>query len=218
MREKIENIENKWLNKQTCQRLQTRWGDYDEFENKPNMENKIEIIQLLHNKLNELNKEGSVMEIGCGSGHFLWTIRKFCKEIIAFDYSPEMLNLTKKQFENFDIPIKYIQGSCWNLPFPDNYSDLVFQVDVCMHVGGSWDSIREMIRVSKKYVIFTGPSFDDYGMEMDHQIAKLTWGVNQKLVNKKLKKLQEKNIIKKFEFLPRKRTKVYNHKILLIEK
>jgi ubiquinone/menaquinone biosynthesis C-methylase UbiE len=122
------------------------------------------------------------------------------------------------QFETSDIPVDYIQGSCWDLLFPDNMFDLVYQVDVCLHVGGSWDSLKEMIRVSKKYVIFTGPSFGNYKNKMDQRLNKMHWGVNKKLLIKKLEKMKKNKMIKEFSFYPRKKFKDINHQILFIEK
>ena len=210
-----------WLNEEKCIKLKERWGDYNTFnQGKKYNKNKKVIIETL-NKLISKSNSPSILEVGCGCGHFLWSIKDFgISKIIAFDYSPHMLEITKKQFlrNNKNIQIDYMQGSCWELPFDDNYVDISYQVDVCMHIGGAWQSIKEMIRVSKKYILFTGVSFDNFNHAMDKKIGKLSWAISKPLLKNELDKMIEDKIIRKYKFVDRERTKMYKHKILIISK
>jgi ubiquinone/menaquinone biosynthesis C-methylase UbiE len=183
-----------------------------------NKENKIPIFELV-NKLLELNDNQLVLlDVGCGPGHFLWSFKDRVSKLIGLDYSKNMLNLAKEQLDKYDVETEFVEGSCWDLLLPDNYADILLQVDVCMHMGGSWESIKEMIRVSKKYVVFTGPSFENFDNDMDKKIAEKSFAVSIPLLKKELDILQRNGIIQSYAFLERPRTKTYNHKILFVEK
>jgi len=207
-----------WDDFEKCKQLQKRFGDYDEFKVKPNKENKISIFESMNGLLDEHKGNLELLEVGCGPGHFLWVFKDKVSKIIGFDYSPHMLKLAEEQFKKATVESEFIQGSCWSLPFDDNFVDISLQVDVCMHIGGSWDSIKEMIRVSRKYVVFTGPSFESFKGDMDKRIGVKSWAVNVPLLEKELDKLITSKEIKSYAFLDRTRSKTYTHKILLVKK
>lgn len=206
-----------WDKEEKCKQLQKRFGDYDEFQlKKGNRENKIPIFDLINRLQSKYNGQLEVLEVGCGPGHFLWSFKELSTKILGLDYSSHMIKLAKTQLDKYDISTEFVQGSCWDLPFDDNYVDLSFQVDVCMHVGGSWKSIQEMIRVSRKYVVFTGPSFEDMPM-MDRHIRGKSFAVSIPLLTEELEKMKDNGEIKRFQFLDRPKTKTYDHRILFIE-
>ena len=205
---------NTWDKEGKCKKLQERWGDYDDF---PSKKNKLVVIDTLTGLIkNELNGRGAVLEVGCGAGHFLWKLKDLGSSLIGLDYSPHMLKITREQFKKIGMDIKTVEGSCWDLPFPDNYTDLSYQIDVCMHVGGGWKSIQEMIRVSKSFVLFTGPSFENFTDVMDKQFARQSWAISYPLLLEELEKLSDNNKIDSFEFINREATKNYKHKLLVI--
>jgi hypothetical protein len=79
---KNKNQLEMWLDENECLRLQKRWGDYETFETNPNIKNKLEIIKLLKKITEEyLNNEGTIGEIGIGSGHFANLLKYNCKKI-----------------------------------------------------------------------------------------------------------------------------------------
>lgn len=173
-----------------------------------NMKNKPCVIKLLDSLI---DKDTTLLEIGCGPGHYLKHYQGKVKRVVGLDYSEHMINIACKETE-----ADLFRGSCWDMPFHDDFADVVFQVDVCLHIGGSWDSIKEMIRVAKKYVIFTGPSFEDID-EMDKVIPSrchgMRWAVSKPLLTKELDKLNVK-----YSFLHRPSDRNIKHSILLIEK
>ncbi len=208
----------RWLDASKCKTLQKKWGlDYDEFVRNPNRENKIEVIKALDNIVSKLGLDCTVLEVGCGAGHFLWVVKDKARKLIGLDFSPHMLKLTRKQFSKVDIELELKQGSCWALPFPDGYVDFSFNIDVNMHIGGSWEAIKEMIRVSRKYILFTGPSFESFE-GMDKRIRGKRWAVNQLYLESTLGKMQKKKQITGYSFLKRNPTVWFNHRILVIEK
>ncbi len=210
---------DRWQSKEKCNKLKERFGSYDEYaKNLGNRENKPVIFKTIANLVKENGGPLSVLDVGCGPGHFLWTIKDMCTRIVALDNSNYMLELFDQQFNSQRVPYKTILGSCWKIPMRDKEAELVVQMDVCMHIGGSWESLQEMIRVANKYVVFTGPSFENFSDVMDKQIDKISWAVSVPLLTKHLKSLRKEGVIKSFEFIDRPRTKTYNHKILVIKK
>jgi ubiquinone/menaquinone biosynthesis C-methylase UbiE len=165
----------------------------------------------------------SILEVGCGCGNWLWIAKYYSNKLIGLDYSKHMRRITRKEFAKRNRKVETIGGTCWDIPLKDNEVDVSFQIDVCMHVGGSWDSIKEMIRVSRRGVFFTGPSFEPWTDDvMDHKVRKLSdhgmyWGVSYKLVNKKLDELKEAGKIRSYHYEYREPTDVYKHKILVVE-
>jgi len=207
-----------WDDEAKCQQLQKRFGDYDEFETKKgNKENKAPIFDLMYRLLNKHNGNLELLDVGCGPGHFLWSFRNNVSKLVGLDYSPHMLKLAKGQLDKCNIKSEFMQGSCWDISLPDNYVDVSLQVDVCMHIGGSWESIKEMIRVSSRYVVFTGPSFEDFNNEMNRKIGGKFFAVSVPLLIKELDKLVRINTISTYQFLERPKTKTYGHKILFIK-
>jgi ubiquinone/menaquinone biosynthesis C-methylase UbiE len=216
-----KNPSETWLVKEKCLQLQKRFGDYETYEETGGGrgENKKSIIRVLKRLSSTFSEPPSVLEIGSGPGHFLWVMKDVAGSIIGVDSSPHMIEIAENVFKDRNVNAKFILGSCWAIPLPESSYDLVFQVDVCMHVGGSYKSILEMIRVSKKYIVFTGPSFLSKELnEIDKQFGKLSWAISVPLLNKNLDELVAKNQIKKYYYEERPKTENYKHRILVIEK
>jgi len=211
---------NGWDKKEKCERLLERWGkheDFAKFQN-PKNKNKKEFADALFKTVKRCKGRPTILEVGCGAGHFLWIIKDKVATITGLDYSPHMLELTKRQFEKVGRNIKLIEGSCWDIPLGEKHITVAFMIDCTMHLGRSYDAIKEMIRVARKWVLFTGPSFEKFDDAMDKKIGKISWAVSIPLLKKELKILQGAKVIKSYEFLERPKTNVYNHKILVIEK
>ena len=193
-----------WLNKEKCLKLQKRFGDYETYEETGGGrgENKKSIIRVLKTLANNFPKKPSVIEIGSGPGHFLWVMKDCSKNLTGVDYSTHMIEISSQVFKENNTPVKFIEGSCWEIPVKNKSYDLVYQVDVCMHVGGSFESILEMIRISKKYIVFTGPSFEDeyFKNDIDKKIGKLSWAISVPMLNNELNRLISEKKIKKYYY------------------
>ncbi len=219
-KEMVDRIQfDLWLKKEQCERLQKRFGDYDEFVAKGgNKKNKIPIFRTVNDLLDEHSGELSLMEIGCGPGHFLWGFKEKVSKIIGIDYSLAMIKLASDQMSKHDVDQEFFTGSCWDIPLKDNAIDISLQVDVCMHIGGSWDAIKEMTRVSSKYVVFTGPGFEKFDNEMDRRIGGKSWAVSVPLLEKGLDNMIEEGDIKSYRYVDRPESPTYAHRILVINK
>ena len=217
-----------WYSRFQAKRLGLRWGSHKALKNELRYQQFSDAFM----KVVDMNggKFDSMLEVGSGHGHWLYYWKKYANTVYALDHSYAMLEESMKVLPN----LTYIQGDCWKLPFKKNQVDFVFMIDVTMHIGGSWKAIAEMMRVSKKYVMFTGPSwkpekwqkrtkhgatlsFQFKKKQSDMQIGKISWAVNQDFIEARLNYFMRKGRIKRFWYEPRKSTSAYNHKILMIE-
>ena len=201
-----------WDDESRCLRLQKLWG-YDEVFTDPL---RTEFLRITNQMIASYERPPTILEVGCGSGSNLWAWKGKAR-LIGLDYSEIMLNLAKEKFKGYAIMLD--QDSCWELPYKDTSFDIVVQMDVCLHLGGSWESIQEMIRVARKYVVFTGPSFEAWKNKMSERIeGKLSWGISLPLLEKQLEKKKKRKKIKNYFFLTRPKHGNIKHKILVIEK
>jgi len=215
-----------WDDKEYCEMLKKRWGPYEDFENDPRQKKIIArqpIIAALKELLVSLPEKPKVLEVGCGCGNWLWVIKDYVKESIGLDPSEHMRCITKNEFAKRKTSVEVIDGTCWKISLKDNEVDVSFQIDVCMHVGGSWESIKEMLRVSSKAILFTGPSFEAWKDKMNYKVRKIAdhgmyWGVSYILLEQELAKLSERKAIRSWYYLDREPTDIYKHRILVVEK
>ena len=84
------------------------------------VETPIEIADLMVS-LSTVNKKGLVLDTGCGRGVFLQSLKKFhYKNCIGIEIDPELSNLCKRKFSQFEI----IQGDFLSYPFATKF-DLI---------------------------------------------------------------------------------------------
>lgn len=208
---------NLWLHEDQCRRLQKRFGDYDTFQKEGgNKENKKPIFETMNKILDEGEGKYSLLDVGCGPGHFMWSFKEKASKLIGLDYSPYMLDLAQTQLNLYNIETEFHVGSTWFIPLEDDYVDVSLQVDVCMHIGGSWEAISEMIRVSKKYVVFTGPSFENFSDQLNRQIGPKSWAVSIPLLEENLFDYYNSGKVQFWKWIKRPESTTYKHRILLI--
>lgn len=118
--------------------------------------NKERFYWLTNNKLTvvmekmllaNLKMEGAdtVLEIGCGEGADIYNLNSNVRIFVGIDLYYEKLNFAKSLIKN----VNFICADVLNLPFCDNYFDLVFCKDVLHHIVDKDKMIKEMIRVCK---------------------------------------------------------------------
>jgi 2-polyprenyl-3-methyl-5-hydroxy-6-metoxy-1,4-benzoquinol methylase len=98
----------------------------------------------------------SILDAGCGEG---FTMDKLTKsgisgEIEGIEYSKESISFGKKLFPSLNIK----QASIYNLPYKDKSFDLVICTEVLEHLEEPEKAVKEMLRVSRKYLIATVPN------------------------------------------------------------
>lgn len=212
-----------WKKKEKCLKLQKKFGEYGDFEENKSKNHIIANRQCVYFLMKDILKGNNftLLEVGPGPGVFLWSLKDFAKEVHGLEYSNEMINLCKNQFEKNGEEVYLKQGTCVDLPYEDNSFDVSLQCDVTRHVGGCWESICEQIRVSKKYVVYSGPSFDHWGIKgpFEKEHSKLLFGINVDRLNHELDKMKKNNVIKNYYYKDRPNKKdIIERKILIIVK
>lgn len=97
-----------------------------------------------------------VLDMPCGAGRLTRELLSYGKEFYGVDYSAEQLKICKAQYPEENLQV--VQGSCFELPFEDDFFDLAFSVRLSHHIGDADQRVRyleELFRVSKRYVIAT---------------------------------------------------------------
>lgn len=97
----------------------------------------------------ELNESPKILDIGCGKGYLLYDLLKVLPnaEIHGIDISEYAIKNSKPEIKN-NLKI----GSATNLPWEDNFFDLVISINTlhCLHSYDLYPALKEMNRVSKK--------------------------------------------------------------------
>lgn len=100
----------------------------------------------IHNVvMNQSHESCKVLDAGCGKGRFLKNLLKEmpCNKYYAMDISENVM----EYIENKEI-VK-TKGSLTNIPFKDNYFDIVYTVEALEHAIDTKMCIKEMARVTK---------------------------------------------------------------------
>lgn len=98
----------------------------------------------------------SVLDVGCGEG---FTLARLSKEKIGKVYEGierdgAAIELGKKLYPRLTIE----QGDIYKLPYKDNFFDLVVCTEVLEHLDNPRKAYKELIRVSKKYILLSVPN------------------------------------------------------------
>ncbi len=97
----------------------------------------------------QLPPSPKILDIGCGKGFLLFDILKYIPDadIYGLDISEYAINNSKQEVKE-----KIILGNATNLPWEDNYFDLVISITTLhnLHAYDLDKALREMERVGKK--------------------------------------------------------------------
>jgi ubiquinone/menaquinone biosynthesis C-methylase UbiE len=90
--------------------------------------------------------QGSILDIGCGTGTLLELARSRNLDCYGLDNSPGMLNLSKKKIPSATL----VLGSFYDIPFPENTFDYVVETHALSGVDiDAYRGLTEMLRVCK---------------------------------------------------------------------
>jgi ubiquinone/menaquinone biosynthesis C-methylase UbiE len=94
--------------------------------------------------------KGRILDVGCGNGIFTLRLAKARAKVVGLDFSRFLL----AQNSHPDL----ICGDALQLPFPDESFDSSFEANVLHHVAERESVIKEMARVSRRYVVLLEPN------------------------------------------------------------
>ncbi len=101
-------------------------------------------------------KAKKILDVGCGEGFTLIKLRhaKIGEKLEGVDNSDEALALGKKVNPKLDIK----KGNIYKLPYKDSSFDLLICTEVLEHLEDPGRALRELKRVSSKYVLLSVPN------------------------------------------------------------
>jgi pseudaminic acid biosynthesis-associated methylase len=96
-------------------------------------------------------KIGNILEVGCNLCNNLRLLQKHGYRNL---YGIDIQRYAIKRAKQLTDDINLVEGSIFDLPFKDNYFDLVFTAGVLIHISPKDISaaMKEIYRVSKKYI------------------------------------------------------------------
>ena len=141
----------------------------------------------------------SILQAGVGDAKALGTILSFMKDlpssIFGFDISLSRLIFAQKYLKNKIRNYNLFLSSAMQIPLPDNSIEIVFTVEMIeANVGNELKIIKELLRVTGKYLILNEPIYDLQNKKTCEHIEKNAYSKN---LGKILKKL-DLNIIDNF--------------------
>lgn len=108
-----------------------------------------------HESALEMIDAGSVLDLGCGDGTLLDSLRLRHLEAEGLDISNEAIKKCQAKGHRAQL----FDFSDSKLPYPDNHFDYVVILDVLEHLYDPDILLLEAKRVSKKFVILSVPNF-----------------------------------------------------------
>ncbi|MCX6709039.1 MAG: class I SAM-dependent methyltransferase [Candidatus Woesearchaeota archaeon] len=180
------NIENKARKFYDCFNKVKRLRKYDHPVVKAHVIDKINFIK----ENIELSKTTKVLEVGAGNGYFSHYLEDSC-DLLATDVNKETLTLNPtKNKKVCDVN---------KLPFKNNSFDVVTSFDILHHVNNPERAVKEITRVSKKYVVLVEPNGDNIIQRAIFLPVPREWGINR-FTTKYFKNIIKKNRLKILEF------------------
>lgn len=97
----------------------------------------------------------SILDAGCGEGNVTNFVRNIAKgaKIDAFDISDKVITDAKVNFPE----INFFTGSMYDINKGNNSYDLVMSSEVLEHMDDPDRALRELMRVSDKYIFISVP-------------------------------------------------------------
>ena len=99
----------------------------------------------IENELKQLilsNKYKNILEAGCGTGRWISSLDNENNKVFGLDYSFEMLKVSNHGKLNLNV----VNADAVNIPFKDNFFDLIFCVNAVHHFNDKVKFIRECKR------------------------------------------------------------------------
>ncbi|MBU0500841.1 MAG: class I SAM-dependent methyltransferase [Gammaproteobacteria bacterium] len=96
-----------------------------------------------------LRPGASLLDVGCGTGHFSRRFADWGLEVTGIDPDPITLDFARTQAGG----VRYIRGTALNLPFPDHAFDYAIAVTSLCFIADPVAALREMWRVSRRGLV-----------------------------------------------------------------
>jgi ubiquinone/menaquinone biosynthesis C-methylase UbiE len=120
------------------------------------------ILDPLFDLVKSSNADGTILEIGCGTGNYIIEVSEFLtnRQCIGIDISNEMLKKAIKR----KADISFLEADvCGHIPIVSNSISIVFCVDVIHHIKDLRKAFRDIFRIlndNGKLIIVTDSTDD----------------------------------------------------------
>ncbi len=114
--------------------------------------------------LMEMSPDKMAADIGAGTGFLTEGLAQNGLQVIAVDFSTQMLKAMESKFERFDH-ITYRQGESADLPIPSNTVDYAVANMYLHHVKDPLAAIKEMVRITKSRGSVILTDLDEHSFE-----------------------------------------------------
>lgn len=106
------------------------------------------------------------LDVGCGTGRLVYWLRRFGIKAYGVDVSSYALEVADREIKPY---VKF--GSITDIPYKNNGFDLVVTFDVLEHLERSQlqKSIKETIRVSKKWILHKVYTKENHWISLSHE-------------------------------------------------
>jgi len=146
---------------------------------------------------NVLDKDAKILEVGCNVGNQLRLLKKMGYNNL---YGIELQDYAVGKAKELTKGINIIQGVGDNIPFKDEYFDLVFTSGVLIHIPPTIikEVLKEIYRCSKKYIWGFEYYSDKYEDVNYRENSNLLWKGN--FVEMYLEQLNKLEVVKEKRF------------------
>ncbi|AKN32789.1 cyclopropane-fatty-acyl-phospholipid synthase [Clostridium carboxidivorans P7] len=135
-----------------------RAEEFNKIINNNDKEENMELVKFLTSK-HILNKDSSILDVGCGVGKHSLQFSKYAKNIIGIDISSKMIEYAIQNMKDMSIDNIEYKVETWQSLNLDDYNwrkkfDLVFAS--MTPAINSKDTLLKMIEASKRYCFMSG--------------------------------------------------------------
>ena len=142
---------------------ETYWSQFTEgYEEKQEHVVGKDLILLTQKEMLKETGLGKTLELGCGTGLYTETLQSIAENVMATDFSEEMIEVAKQKRGNLKN-VQFQKADALNLEFKDETFDAVFMANLIHVVGNAEQVIKESKRVLKNggQLIITSLAIDE---------------------------------------------------------
>lgn len=99
----------------------------------------------------------TILDVGCGVGRTMSKFKKLGFEVVGIDNSKTSIAICEKR--GFKVGREIFETDITQNKFSDSSFDVVFSEGLLEHFKNYEPLIKEMVRVSKKYILLIQPNF-----------------------------------------------------------
>lgn len=128
--------------------------------------------------IDKIENVQSIIEVGAGEATTLNTVIRNLKnqpsEILGFDISWSRMKFAKELLADFNIPnVNLFTANLFEIPLLDNSIDIVYTSHSLEPNGGKEEAaLKELYRITRKYLILLEPSFEFANVEAKARMKK----------------------------------------------